>query len=109
MGRAKTNGGVAAVAVKLDRVRHFRLDFNALAEAESQTGLNLLDPDVWGRMNITQVRAVVYAFVKWEDPELTLEQVGSWLHFGNAGSVLDSLVVATKAASDPKGTAAPSG
>jgi hypothetical protein len=96
---AASNGHVHTVEVELDRLRHFRMDFNAMTEAEAATGLNLLQPDIWGKMTATQLRALMFAALKWEDPALTLEAVGEMLTLSNASDALEKL---TAAAVPPK-------
>jgi len=84
--------------VTLDKVRHLKFDFNALALAEKETGKNLLQGGAWGNMSAADIRAFLWAGLLWEDSALTLEMVGSWLHPGNAGEVGQELEAAfTKA------------
>lgn len=73
--------------VTLDKARHLKFDFNALALAEKETGKNLLQGGAWGNMSAGDIRAFLWAGLLWEDSDLTLEMVGSWLHPGNAGEV----------------------
>lgn len=73
--------------ITLDKVRHLKFDFNALALAEKETGKNLLKGEAWVDMNAGDIRAFLWAGLLWEDPQLTLETVGSLIHPGNAGEV----------------------
>lgn len=73
--------------VTLDKVRHLKFDFNALALAEKETGKNLLKGAAWADMSASDIRAFLWAGLLWEDSELTLGMVGSMIHPGNAGDV----------------------
>ena len=85
------NGKVKEVVVLLDRERRIRLDFNALAIAEDLTGKNLLDSDAWKGLKAGELRAVLYACLKHEDPHLTPEAVGAMIHPGNIGEIIAAL------------------
>ena len=69
------------VTIELDKERTLRLDFNALVafEEAADTKLSSLGQD----MSAKQIRALVWAGLLHEDPDVTLEQVGSQLHLGN--------------------------
>ena len=83
------------VSITFDRERHMRLDFNALARAESITGKSALDLD---KPSATQMRALLWACLVDEDPALTIEQVGSWIHLGNLEAIKRSLDALTQVA-----------
>ena len=93
----KTMTPIQVVEITLDRVRHARLDFNALGAAEEATGLNLLDPESWPRMNAGQLRVLIHAALVWEDPELTLAQVGAMLSMSRFPEITEILVGLTPA------------
>jgi hypothetical protein len=95
-GKRRSNGdaeaGVRPVELRLGgKVRLFRLDFNAMIASERATGLNLLDPNVWAKVNSEQLATIVWNAVKWNEPDLTLEQVGGWLSIANAGDAVGAL------------------
>lgn len=71
------------ILVDLDRERRLRYDFNALRLIESETGKNMLDQSSWASMNATEVVVLIWAGLKWEAKELTLDDVGAMLHPGN--------------------------
>lgn len=77
--------------IELDKTRHLKFDFNALALAEKETGKNLLQGASWLDMSASDIRAFLWAGLLWEDSALTLEDVGSLIHPGNAGEVGKSL------------------
>jgi hypothetical protein len=91
---------VPTVTITLDKPRTMRLDFKALEAAEAvltaQTGQ---DVNIWNVLRspediirLRNLRALVWASLVHEDPELTPEQVGSFLHFGNFDSVVTALL-----------------
>lgn len=92
---------IPVVEIELDKIRHLRLDFNALARAEEATGKSLLNGIAWQNMTVKDYRALVWACLLHEDPELTLEDVGSLIHVGNVEYVT-SCLTQLWAASNPK-------
>ena len=90
------------VPITLDKLRHLRLDINAMATFEELTGLNLLKPSVQKQlgkdMNITQFRALLYACLIHEDKTLTLEQVGSLISIANMKEVAAGIAQAQQLA-----------
>lgn len=83
---------VQTAAVEMDRPRTLRLDMNALATAEDLTGRNFLTSAAWRDLGVREVRALLFACLKDEDPALTLEDVGRHLHLGNLGDVIALLM-----------------
>ena len=90
------------VEIELDRLRHLKIDFNAIALAEKETGKNLLNNSVWKDLSAGDIRAFLWAALKWEDQGLTLEDVGAMIHPGNVDKIAKSIEKAWIAAS-PKG------
>lgn len=82
---------VPTAEVLLDRPRHLKFDFNAAARFEAATGKNLFANNVLGEMSATSMRALLWACLVWEDPELTQEQVGEMIHFGNINDLTGKL------------------
>lgn len=80
------------VAIALDRERHLLLDFNALCAAEELTGRNFMDEETWNTLSARDVRALLFACLKHEDPTLTLEMVGKMLGLMNAEAVSEALL-----------------
>ncbi len=52
-------------------------DFNALATAESLTGLNMLDSMTFQNIGVNKIRALLFAAMLKFQPKITLEQVTS--------------------------------
>ncbi len=64
--------------------RHFLLDLNAIEAFEEVTGINLMEANnLKGDMGIKELKALLFAGLSQEDPELTAKQVGSMIHAGN--------------------------
>lgn len=81
-----SNALTPTVPLQLDRERHMRLDFNALATIEEVLGESALDGSVFKPENLSlarYLRAILYATLKHEDPNLTLEEVGAMLSLSN--------------------------
>ena len=66
------------VKIMLDKERTLYFGFNAMADFERVTGLNALKTD-WSNLNITLFRVLLWACLRREDKDLTLEQVGDLL------------------------------
>lgn len=81
---------VKLVPVQLDRERNIRVDFNALELAEELTGKDLMGGEL-DNPRVGDVKKIVFAFLKHEDPELTLDAVGGMLHPGNINEVTAAL------------------
>lgn len=95
MSTKKGNGarpnGAPEIAITLDKVRHLRLDFNALTRVEEETGLNMLAGFNAGEITPKQFRGVVWALLAHEDDSLTPEKVGTYLHIGNMNDIATAL------------------
>ncbi len=66
--------------VQLDRLRHLKFTMNSVCAIEGVTGKNMLHKENWSKlfakMNLSTVRLLVWSALIWEDPKLTLEDVG---------------------------------
>jgi hypothetical protein len=96
------------VPITLDRPRRLLFDFNALAAAEEAAGCSLLSLDLAGRLSARILRALVWAALLHEDRDLTLEQVGAWLHPGNLRDIAEAVEAAFQAALPDQDPTAPS-
>ncbi|MEM3453497.1 MAG: hypothetical protein QW835_07745 [Candidatus Hadarchaeum sp.] len=84
---------VPLIEIKLDKVRHLRLDFNALAKAEEVTGKSFLTSEglSWATTSAKGLRALIWACLLHEDPDLTLEEVGGLLNYANVPQITAAL------------------
>jgi hypothetical protein len=84
------------VEVKLDKKRNLHYDMNALAEIEDALGVQLSElADV--KMTIKNIRAILWAGLIHEDPELTPQSVGALVDLENLEEVQEAVTVAFSA------------
>lgn len=70
-----------------------RFDFNVLAEFEQETGKQLAS-EPSQQVSAYELRLLVWLMAKQDNPEITVEDIGKRLHFGNfeaLGEELDQL------------------
>ena len=79
---------IPVVDVKLDRPRKLKYDFKAMRLIEKETSKNMLNPKIWQEMNATDLSIFVWAGLKHEDPNLTVEHVEEMLHPGNMAETI---------------------
>ena len=87
------NEAAPRIPVVLDRPRTLLFDFNALALFEEATGLSVLA----GGMtvgSVRELRAFLWAGLRHEDPDLTLEDVGRMVHSGNMAALMAQITAA---------------
>lgn len=96
---------VRLIPIVLDKGRNLRLDFNAIATAEELTGKNILAAGALTEPSARDVRALLFAMLKHEDANLTLEDVGAMLHPGNVLAVTQAIKAAIEQAMPPKAEA----
>lgn len=53
-----------------------KCDLNALYEIEVLTGRNALTENIFKGLRATDMRAMLYVFLKPDNPEITIDQVG---------------------------------
>ena len=78
------------VNIELDKPRRLRFDINALADAEEELGTGI-GKALQMRAGIREIRALLWAGLKWEERGLTLARAGSILqgHLNTGGSIED--------------------
>ena len=82
------------VKIKLDKERSLRYDLNAMEKFEDVTGKSLADPKtLQENIRIKDMKALLWVGLLFEDPSLTLEQLGSMVDTDN----LDVLAIALNA------------
>lgn len=86
------------IELELDKKRRLLLNFNAMALFEEQTGKNILASDVMENPSARDIRALLWACLVHEDPELTVEQVGAMIHMGNIRDISQAIAAAWKKA-----------
>lgn len=85
-----SNAKLKLFDLKLDRTRKVRMDLGALEDAEDLSGHNYLARGFDG-MNAKALRALVWASVKHEDPDLTPDSLRELIHMGNAEYVSETM------------------
>lgn len=80
------------VAINLDRERHLKFNLNALILAEKTTGKKLADlGQNQEGFDLEFLRAMLFAGLKHEDKELTLDEVGDLIDMENLEYVATKL------------------
>lgn len=86
------------IAIELDRPRTLVCDFNALIEFQRIVGRNPIQGNPLEQVDPETIRALLWACLIHEDPDLTLEDVGRMITFRNFTYVANRLIEAWEAA-----------
>lgn len=90
------------VPVTLDKPRHLLFDFNTFADAEMPLGVSLIrHPEMLDKIltSFAGIRALMWAGLLEEDPDLTIRDVGRLIHVRlAAGGTLQDLARAVEQA-----------
>jgi hypothetical protein len=83
------------VKLSVDGVDYWLVyDFNALAEGEAQTGINLLQCLNFQNLNATKIRGLLYAALLRLQPDTTIEDAGNLLGSADSSAVMNAIVEA---------------
>jgi hypothetical protein len=75
----------------------------AFALIEKETGKNTLNGEIFSSVNATELIAIVWAGLQASEPNLTMQEVGSMLDFGDIKDVTDAIGQAfSKAMPEPE-------
>jgi hypothetical protein len=88
-----------------------RMDFNAMCEFEDVTGVNAMDAFAdfeKGKISVKNMRAMMYAFLKRHQPDITLDQAGEILS-ENMGALEAVVSAAMPSAKETEGLGKPKG
>jgi len=77
---------VPLIPITLDKERHLRFDFNAICDFEQTSGRDFTALSV-ERVRASDLRILIWAALRWEDPTLTLEKVGGMINPQNMGEI----------------------
>lgn len=103
------DGKAHLIPIELDRERRLCFDFNALAAYEEATGTSVLAEGLQDGLRTARgIRALLWAALLHEDPDLTLSDVGAMLNIGNMADLtarLQAALVSALPAPDPEGNA----
>lgn len=83
-----------SVPILLDKPRNLKIDFNALALIEEKGGRSMMSREAWNNLRTRDVRTLLFAALRHEDPDLSEKKVGAFLHMGNMKDVLGLLTQA---------------
>lgn len=80
------------VTINLDKERHLRFNLNALILVEELTGSKLSElADQKDGLSLKFLRALLYAGLKWEDKDLTEEEVGELVDLNNMEEINEKI------------------
>ena len=82
------------IKVTLDKPRIIMFDLNALAAFEETTGRSVLNGLSLEGLAVKDLRALFWAGLLHEDPDLTLQQVGAIVHPGNLMYIFKQINIA---------------
>lgn len=100
---AAVNPTLPAVSVEVGGMTYsLAFDFNAMAQAEAVTGLNLLQCLNFQNLNSTKVRGLLYAAMLKAQPKTTLEDAGALFNHPNSVDKLMNAVVEAYLGSQPE-------
>ena len=91
---------VPRITLQLDRERHLTLSLTAayLAEQELRKihgpDYNLMRAYQLGQLGITEILTLLWAMLRREDQDLTIEQVGDMIHAGNFERIKEGVLSA---------------
>ena len=80
--------------LELDRLRTLRLDYNTFADIQEATGLNALEGEPFQEEHITKpkvLRAVLWACLRDEDPQITERDAGRLMTLGNIQQIVETI------------------
>jgi len=84
-------------AIELDRQRMLKVTFRSLMLFEEVRGINPLSPNFFNRMNATDLVVLLWACLRHEDKELTIETVSDMVNPKNYPSIKLELAKAWEA------------
>ena len=84
----KKNKAKPDITITLDKQRTLRFDLNAMCLFEEVAGKSLFDASFQlATMTAKDLRAMLWACLQYDDPEITLEQVGALISAENMTDV----------------------
>lgn len=85
---------VPVVQINLDKPRNMKFNLRAMMEFEKATGKNVFKEDIWEDMSATDIVYLLWATLKHEDENLTVDDVAEMVHFGNMEEITEKLTKA---------------
>jgi hypothetical protein len=75
----------------LDKERNLKFNLNSLITIEELTGIKVSEMGENSDFGMVTLRAMVYAGIRHEDKEITLEEVGDCIDFDNMEDVAQAI------------------
>jgi hypothetical protein len=89
------NPALPTVAITFnDKEYRLCFDFNAIALAEEATGLNMFSSFDFTHLSATKFRAMLFASLKHNHPDITLEEAGAFVTSKNLAEITVKMVEA---------------
>lgn len=83
------------VKIKLGgKERSLVFTLNALDEYEELTGRNALQENIFQNISAKETKALLYAVIKQDDPDITIDDIGKMVSVSNFEEVLTALAKA---------------
>ncbi len=79
------------IPIQLDRPRTLKITFNTLVEIEQETGKSIMDRATWQDLGVRDLRVILWAALKHEDPSLTIQDVGAMLGPHNMEDIANAI------------------
>lgn len=79
------------VQITLDRERYLKFNLAAFMAFEQATGKNIFRDDIWEDMSATDIAYLLWAALKHEDKELTVEKVAEMVDVSNMEEITEKL------------------
>lgn len=77
--------------VTLDRERELAVNLNSLGEFEEITGKRFFSPNAFESFTTKDYTVLIWACLKEEDPELTMEQVGKMVDIPSLSKIITAI------------------
>jgi hypothetical protein len=87
------------VNIELDKPRRLKFDYNAICEAEDKAGMGIIDMMKEENFGFRSIRALMYAGLRWEQRNLTVEMAGQLLqsYIAKEGTMAEIAGIITEA------------
>lgn len=77
------------IAIDLDKERHLKYDLNAFEIMEDLTGKPV--SEIGSAVKMSTLKIMLYAGLKWEQKDLSLDYVGSLVNLDNLNEVAEKV------------------
>ena len=89
------NPALPRVPITFDKVEYYlEFDFNAFCIAEEKTGINMFGTLDFTHLSSTKLRAMLFASLVKNHPDMTLERAGSFIVISNLPEITVAIIKA---------------